>query len=839
MHILAELSPLDPVTSTRPVLRLSSVQDRTVNGLNSQKWWPGISRKPTRIIHLFDGDFSSTVDLGQCTLDIQMRALEKMNANARRFVWAGASIILYAGDSGQAWPWTIIFDGRVGTFKVDRDTLTVTASVDVEPFKAKILASTYAGTGGIEGGSDIKGKAKPWAFGSPLSIEPILINSVDSVFQVSAYGNIKAVTALYERGSQFGASLGDYADYTALVAASIPAGRWATCLASGLIRLGAPPYGVITADLEGDYQGSIWRRLPGAIIQRMCSALGISGSAINTTSLNALDTAMSALPSGGNIDLYLTEQSDLLEFVQRLALSCNAQAGVSWTGQLFATRVSLSSPTATLDSQMKRLPRVTSAVEVDVSPPYSRLQMGGQKCWRVHTFDEIAFGAELIDRGQYDAATVYRDGNIVSLPEGSRWLFVGAVPFVGSLPSDANANWERMSDPIALPLGTNLVINSDFTTDSNGWFGFQATSFPTGVTWEFGRNIAGIGGDNLNILGAGMHYGSVTPPIDKWMFGPSVPGAEASLSGAKRYGIAVAPGDYVYASALLSVHGGTEGNLVIRWLDSGGTVIQSDFSAQSPVGDARLGAPDGSPAVPASFVPVDLFATAPAGAAYAALSTFGRPIPGGADTSFFIFITQPFFAKVAPGQSVPPPYTSGPADRAATFGAPVGSLVGTSPAATIEAGGNAANNGLDSSGNVLANKVGTTAILDNNITTMPNVVGSTTFFNTSSVVAASVTMTPATGSGKILVLISGTVFLDADNSAGTTCTVGCDVNGSPAIGAITVTQQRGTQVPFSFTAVLNGLSGPQTFDLYAHKSTSGGTQGNISRPMIALIEGIK
>jgi hypothetical protein len=114
-----------------------------------------------------------------------------------------------------------------------------------------------------------------------------------------------------------------------------------------------------------------------------------------------------------------------------------------------------------------------------------------------------------------------------------------------------------------------------------------------------------------------------------------------------------------------------------------------------------------------------------------------------------------------------------------------------------------------------------------------------TFFNTSSVVAASVTMTPATGSGKILVLISGTVFLDADNSAGTTCTVGCDVNGSPAIGAITVTQQRGTQVPFSFTAVLNGLSGPQTFDLYAHKSTSGGTQGEISRPMIALIEGIK
>ena len=65
MHILAEISPLDPVTGTRPTLRVSSAQDRTLNGLNGAKWWPGLLRKPTLGLSLFDGDFSSGVIQGK------------------------------------------------------------------------------------------------------------------------------------------------------------------------------------------------------------------------------------------------------------------------------------------------------------------------------------------------------------------------------------------------------------------------------------------------------------------------------------------------------------------------------------------------------------------------------------------------------------------------------------------------------------------------------------------------------------------------------------------------------------------------------------------------------
>ena len=92
--------------------------------------------------------------------------------------------------------------------------------------------------------------------------------------------------------------------------------------------------------------------------------------------------------------------------------------------------------------------RVVDNTEIQVSPPYSRIQMGGQRCWRVHSFDEIAFGAELIDKGLYSASVVYRDGNIVSLDDGSRWLFVGATPVAGSAPTDVNTNWSRMTNAV-------------------------------------------------------------------------------------------------------------------------------------------------------------------------------------------------------------------------------------------------------------------------------------------------------------------------------------------------------------------------------------------------------
>jgi hypothetical protein len=223
-------------------------------------------------------------------------------------------------------------------------------------------------------------------------------------------------------------AIGDYASYAALVAATIPAGRWGTCLASGLVRLGAPAYGVITGDVDGD-KPSTWLRKTGAIITRIATNAGVSSGLIDAASLTALDTAVPY-----NINLYLDDQTTVFDIAQRLARPCNAQAGISWLGKLFVTRVAIGTPALTLDAQGRQKPGVIGSVESDVSPPYWRVEFGAQRSWRVHTFDEISSAVNLIDRGRYDAATFYREGNIVDLEDGSRWEYISATPTAGNAP---------------------------------------------------------------------------------------------------------------------------------------------------------------------------------------------------------------------------------------------------------------------------------------------------------------------------------------------------------------------------------------------------------------------
>jgi hypothetical protein len=441
MQILAELTPLNASSGSRVTLRAASADDRRITGLNGVEWWPAILEASPLGINLFDGDFSSDIDVGAMSLTVLTDKLARLDTAARGYRWPGAGVKIYAGNAGDTWPWTQWLEGKVDGFDAEANRLRLRIKVNTEPFDTNVLTSSYAGTGGAEGGSDLKNKVKPWLFGRALNVEPVLIDATNSVYQFSAYGPIQAVGALYERASDFGAAVGDYASYAALVAATIPAGRWGTCLAAGMIRLGAPAYGVITGDVDGDKPSGTWIRKTGAIINRIAANAGISSGLIDSASLAALDTAVPY-----NINLYLDEQATVIEVARRLARPCNAQVGISWLGKMFATRVSIAGTAAvTLDAQGRQKPGVLSSVESDVSPPYWRVEFGAQRSWRVHSFDEIASAATLIDRGRYDAATIYREGNIVDLDDGSRWEYVATTPTAGNDPILGSLFWSELS----------------------------------------------------------------------------------------------------------------------------------------------------------------------------------------------------------------------------------------------------------------------------------------------------------------------------------------------------------------------------------------------------------
>ena len=476
---IAVIRPLDTGSGTRVDVRVSSFgkrEDADANSKGGERWIPAMVDQPALGISLWPGDFTSAIDPAAAAMQINLGLLAKAWPDIASYAWMGAPIEIYAAETGDAWPWPTVFAGKVSEFGSQWPYLTLQAQVNDEPFQANVLTAAYAGTGAIEGGSDLKGKPKPLILGWAQNVEPILINTVDSIYQFSGYGAIEEVTTLYERGSDFGAATGDYPDYAALLGATIPPGRWATCLAHGLIRLGAPQAGIITGDIKGHKVGATTPRLTGAVISALATLAGVSAGVIEAASLTTLD-ADKPYP----INVVITDQSSFIEWATRLAICCNWQAGLTLQGKFFVTKPDLgAAESIRLDAQGKFIPQVAQIEEQSVSPPYYRTTLGAVRCWRVHSADEIAFDAALIDRGRFDPAEFYRYGNIVDLADGSRWLYINETPTSGNAPPDwpttSNAWWENMSPPTQVGLDAitldfrpprlHLLVSPDGTVQS-------------------------------------------------------------------------------------------------------------------------------------------------------------------------------------------------------------------------------------------------------------------------------------------------------------------------------------------------------------------------------------
>jgi hypothetical protein len=422
---LAIVSPLDIASGARVPVYLSSFgrrADAAANGLGGHRWEPAIVQRPTVTQQLWNGDFTAALDPGRAALPVNLAVLARSYPALGTYVWIGAPVDIYVLAADDALPATPRFSGRITDYAGTYPHLTLQAECDLEPLKANVLTASYTGTGGAEGGADLKNRLKPLILGVARSVEPVLLDAVNSVYQFSGYGAIEAVDALFERGSDFGAADGDHASYAALVAAAIVPGHWATCLAEGLVRLGAPAYGVITGDVHGHALAGATPRLTGAIVSALAGLAGVDAGLIESATLAALDTRY-AYPA----NLVVTEQTPFLDLAGRLALAANAIPLATLTGTLALNAVDLTAePVLTLDAQGRALPQVASAEEQRVSPPYQRTTLGAARCWRVHSADEIAFSDALTGYLTNEATSVAAasDGSVASFADAGGTFLV-------------------------------------------------------------------------------------------------------------------------------------------------------------------------------------------------------------------------------------------------------------------------------------------------------------------------------------------------------------------------------------------------------------------------------
>lgn len=147
----------------------------------------------------------------------------------------------------------LAFDGVGVRWAISRDRGSITVKDNSYKLDVPAQLSVYAGTGGLEGGTDLAGKRRPWSLGYVRNVPGALVVPAENLYDLSD-GPIRAVTACRDRGAALTLQA-DYATTALLRSATIAGSHYATCLADGRARIGGNPSSQIRFDVEGDNDG--------------------------------------------------------------------------------------------------------------------------------------------------------------------------------------------------------------------------------------------------------------------------------------------------------------------------------------------------------------------------------------------------------------------------------------------------------------------------------------------------------------------------------------------------------------------------------------------------------
>lgn len=166
--------------------------------------------------------------------------------------WAGRELVIRAGGIGfSLTEFATVFRGSCVGCQHDESSISLVLRDRLDVLDYPLYRPVYAGTGGAEGGSDLKGKPKPVSLGKVEQVTPVLVDPALAIFQVH-HRRIAGMDAVRNRGVPLTLTA-DYPDYASLSAAPLTADQVGTCLSLGLFRLGSlPDQASITADLRGD-----------------------------------------------------------------------------------------------------------------------------------------------------------------------------------------------------------------------------------------------------------------------------------------------------------------------------------------------------------------------------------------------------------------------------------------------------------------------------------------------------------------------------------------------------------------------------------------------------------
>lgn len=225
------------------------------------QYFDGAVRQPLRIVRSIVGSgLGGLIDVGPGEIEIRNDD-GTLDALLEGYAIDGRRVVVRMGRRGWSYAqFGTVFDGVAESWRAARDAVRITVQDGSYRLSKELQSTFYAGTGGAEGSSSVKGQPKPLAFGPCLNVPALLLSSADQLYQFHD-GLAQGVDAVYDRGIQLVAT-SDFATPSLLLAATtgigntIEPGEYGTCLAQGMFRLGGAPAGQVTADVRGSAQPS-------------------------------------------------------------------------------------------------------------------------------------------------------------------------------------------------------------------------------------------------------------------------------------------------------------------------------------------------------------------------------------------------------------------------------------------------------------------------------------------------------------------------------------------------------------------------------------------------------
>lgn len=312
---LVEVTAYDPSLPGTTTLRYAS--DRGIMTLPSET--PANAHYPPRLMQPIGFRrtmFASARVIGGATVGVGSIVLNNADqglANLRDLGIDGRDVVVRLGVRGAAYPggYTTILTGTAEQVEVGASAVTIRLRDKLHLLTLPVQATLYAGTNSLPSGAegtadDIKGQRKPLLFGRRYHLSPVLVNTSRLIYQIHD-GVLHAVDAVYDQGVALTAGM-DRANLAAMEATAPAAGAYDTCLALGLIRLGASAAGRVTADARGDATGGYVDTAAGIVNRILQQRCGIPGGDIDSAAVSALASA-AAYECGIHITGEMTRQA--------------------------------------------------------------------------------------------------------------------------------------------------------------------------------------------------------------------------------------------------------------------------------------------------------------------------------------------------------------------------------------------------------------------------------------------------------------------------------------------------------------------------------------------------